>query len=106
MTMGQGDEVWELFGHNAIRVRDRARGTDVAYNWGTFSFNEPNFIGRFLTGNNHYWMEGYPTSLLVEGYRRRNRTIVEQRLDLSDAQATALRDFIDWNGRPENKFYR
>ena len=32
MTIGQGDEVWELFGHNAIRIRDESRGTDIAYN--------------------------------------------------------------------------
>ena len=29
ITMGQGDEVWELFGHNAIWIRDAKRGTDT-----------------------------------------------------------------------------
>ena len=51
MTMGPGDPVWERFGHNAIRIVDASRGTDSVYNWGTFDFAQPNFIGRFMTGN-------------------------------------------------------
>ena len=38
MTFGLGEEVFERFGHNALWIHDGARGTDVAYNWGLFSF--------------------------------------------------------------------
>ena len=58
LTVGPGSEVWQRFGHNAIRIRNRATGADVAYNWGTFDFNQPNFLTRFLTGNTEYWMVG------------------------------------------------
>ena len=47
MTMGTGDQVWERFGHNAIRIVDASRGTDSVYNWGTFDFHQPNFLRRF-----------------------------------------------------------
>ena len=38
MTFGLGEEVFERFGHNALWLHDGARGIDVAYNWGLFSF--------------------------------------------------------------------
>src|ERR1043165_7725993 len=57
LTFGWGDAVWERFGHNAIWIRDRARNTDLTYNWGMFDFNQPHFIWRFVTGDTRYWME-------------------------------------------------
>ena len=30
MTIGQGDFIYEKFGHNAIWIRDESRGVDVA----------------------------------------------------------------------------
>jgi hypothetical protein len=106
LTMGQGDAVWEKFGHNAIRVRDAAAGTDVAYNWGMFDFEQPNFLGRFLTGDTRYWMEGFDAPAMIEYYARQNRTVWEQELNLSPAASAELRDFLLWNAREENKFYR
>src|SRR6476661_5681839 len=54
LTFGWGDEVWERFGHNAIWIKDRTRRTDTTYNWGMFSFDEPHFLARFLTGDTRY----------------------------------------------------
>src|SRR6476469_9345789 len=51
LTFGWGDEVWEKFGHNAIWIHDASTGTDTTYNWGMFSFDEPHFLSRFLTGD-------------------------------------------------------
>jgi hypothetical protein len=107
LTFGQGDAIWERFGHNALRVRDAQLGTDVAYNWGTFDFEQPNFIGRFLTGNTLYWLATDPTPLMIEHYARvLNRSGVEQVLALTPQQRLAIRDFVAWNARPENRNYR
>jgi hypothetical protein len=106
LTMGQGDAVWEKFGHNAIRVRDAATGSDLSYNWGMFDFNQPNFLGRFLTGDTRYWMEGIPTDLMIAVYAEGNRSVWEQELNLTPAKRAELRDFLVWNAREENKFYR
>ncbi len=106
MTMGQGDLVWERYGHNAIGIRDRRAGTDVVYNWGVFSFDEPGFIGRFLRGDMMYWMAGYDAAQTLAAYREINRTVEVQELNLSPAQRVALVDFIRWNAREENKYYR
>jgi hypothetical protein len=107
LTFGQGDAIWERFGHNALRIRDASTGSDLAYNWGTFDFEQPNFIGRFLTGNTLYWLATDPSPLMIEHYARvLNRSGVEQVLDLTPQQRVAMRDFVIWNARPENRNYR
>jgi hypothetical protein len=106
MTMGQGDQVWERYGHNAIGIRDRRTNTDVVYNWGLFSFDEPGFIGRFLRGEMMYWMGGEDAASALAQYRMLNRTVEVQELNLSPAQRQSLLDFIRFNAREENRFYR
>jgi hypothetical protein len=106
MTMGQGDLVWERYGHNAIGIRDSRNNTDHVFNWGIFSFEEPGFIGRFLRGEMMYWMAGQDAAATLAQYRMLNRTVEIQELNLSPAQRVALYDFIKWNSRDENKFYR
>jgi hypothetical protein len=106
MTMGQGDLVWEVYGHNAIGIRDNRTGSDVVYNWGLFSFDEPGFIGKFVRGQTMYWMGGQDAAATVAYYRSINRTVDVQELNLSPPQRIALRDFIQFNAREENKYYR
>ncbi|GJG84893.1 hypothetical protein tb265_00740 [Gemmatimonadetes bacterium T265] len=107
MTIGAGDEVWERFGHNALVVRDGRTGEEVAYNWGMFDFNQPNFVGRFLTGDTRYWMQGFPARDLAEHYARvENRSVYVQELALTPAERAAVRDFVEWNAREENRYYR
>ena len=107
MTIGQGDVVWEKFGHNALRVVDPARGTDLAYNWGIFDFDQPNFIGRFLTGDTDYSMEAIDAPSLAQYYASdEQRTVVQQELNLTAPQKARLRAFVEWNALEANKYYR
>jgi hypothetical protein len=106
MTMGMGDQVWERFGHNAIRIVDASRGTDSVYNWGTFDFHQPNFIGRFMTGNTLYWMQGDGMAETMATYQYLNRSVWVQELNLTPAERVAVRDFIAWNALPEHRYYR
>ena len=107
ITMGPGEEIFERFGHISIRVRDLRTGVDSAYNWGMFSFSQPRFLQRFLTGDTRYWMQGFPTLPLVDQiYRRFGRWVTEQELALTPGQADSLWRFIQWNVREENRYYR
>ena len=107
LTFGQGDAVWEKFGHNALRIRDARTGSDIAYNWGTFDFEQPHFLRRFLVGNTLYWLATDPAPLMIEHYQRNlNRSGVEQVLALTPEQKVQLRDFVLWNERPENRNYQ
>lgn len=106
ITVGQGDPYWTRFGHNALWIRDRARGTDIAYNWGLFDFNEPGFLSRFLSGNTRYWMAGFDTWDMLDVYRSENRSIDVQELSLTPALARDIQQFAEWNALPENRTYR
>ena len=106
LTFGWGNEVWERFGHNAIWIKDRTRGTDTTYNWGMFSFDEPHFLTRFLTGDTRYWMQAFDLDTMLAEYKRRNRSVLAQELNLTPAQRLKLQQFVQWNELPQNKFYR
>ncbi len=105
-TFGPGNAVFERFGHNALIVRDTATGESYAYNWGMFDFNQPNFVGRFLSGETRYWLAAFDADALLNAYREENRSIRVQRLALSPVQRGALYEYVQWNSQGENAFYR
>jgi len=105
MTMGPGDEAWEKFGHNAIWIHDAVRQTDIAYNWGLFDFNAKDFYPRFLKGDMLYSMGGFDMQETVEAYRRANRTVWAQQLNLAPSEKDELRRYIEWNALPQNRNY-
>ena len=106
MTMGQGDEVFEKFGHNAVVVWDDEAGTPLVYNWGMFDFHQPNFVGRFLSGDTKYWMQPFTWDQTLNLYQQLNRTVTVQKLNLTAAQKARLVVMLRENAREENKFYR
>lgn len=106
MTMGPGEQIWERFGHIGIGIRDAGTGTDSVYDYGRFSFSQPGFLRHFLQGRMMYWMGGDPASRYVQFYSQAQRSIWEQELNLTPSQRVALREFLRWNERPENIYYR
>lgn len=106
LTMGPGDEVWEKFGHNAIWIHDESAHTDSAYHWGLFDFADKDFVPRFIQGRMRYAMGAFGLGETLEMYRRTNRTVWMQRLNMTSAQKQKLSDFVKWNVRPENRYYR
>ncbi|WP_428938056.1 DUF4105 domain-containing protein [Fontivita pretiosa] len=106
LTLGPGDAAWEKFGHNALMIRDESAGTDVAYNWGIFQFDNWFFV-NFIRGKLWYWMEGEDAARMIQWYvQAQDRSVWLQELNLSPAQRLALRDFCQWNARPENRRYK
>ena len=105
LTMGPGDQVWEKFGHNAIWVHDELQGTDIAYHWGLFDFADKDFVPNFLKGRMRYSMGAFDMTETVEQYRRTNRTVWAQKLNLKPAEKQKLAEFLAWNVLPENRFY-
>ena len=106
LTVGQGEAVWERFGHNALIITDRSTRTAAAYNWGVFDFNQPGFLARFFTGDTKYWVAVYDARAMIEYYKSTNRTVEIQRLALTQDQARALRNLAARNAEEENKYYR
>ena len=110
LTMGVGEQVWEMFGHNALwfhleRAPSLGGPVDVVYNWGIFDSRQPHFILHFLQKRMFYSMGGYPLEETLIDYRQLDRAVWAQELDLTNAQKAALRDFVIWNSQPENRNY-
>jgi hypothetical protein len=43
LTCDIGDEVYEQFGHSAIRLVDPVNDIDLCFNWGMFEFGDDEF---------------------------------------------------------------
>jgi Domain of unknown function (DUF4105) len=106
LTMGNGTQVWELFGHNAIWIHDLATNRDTVFNWGVFNFRQPRFIQRFLKGTMLYSMGGDSMENILYEYRVWNRTVLAQELDLTAPQKDSILAAIRLNALPENIDYR
>ena len=106
LTFGPGSLVENVWGHNAIWVRDPARGLDKTYNWGMYSFGQPGFIGRLAKGTMLYWMEGFDADRTFPAYIQDNRSIYAQELSLTPAQKSQLIDLLLTNDTDANRFYR
>jgi hypothetical protein len=105
LTMGPGDQVWEKFGHNAIWIHDDLNQTDIAYHWGLFDFADEDFVPNFARGRMRYSMGAFDMEPTVDQYRRSNRTVWVQKLNLQPAQKQRLAEFVAWNILPENREY-
>jgi pimeloyl-ACP methyl ester carboxylesterase len=106
ITCGPGDEeVYEVFGHTAIRIVDSTNHTDLAYNYGTFSYG-PNFEMQFMRGKLLYSLSAYPFSEFVQEYIDAKRSVQEQLLLLNPKQKEQIYAFLQWNALPENKNYK
>ncbi len=106
LTFANGEVLWERFGHNALVVGDAATGQRLAYNWGVFDFDQPNFLTRFLTGDTRYWLAVYPADLMYAEYVAADRSARLQNLDLTNVQKAALAEFVAWQALEENRYYR
>ena len=88
LTCAPGHEVYRLYGHTALRVRNVNRPTqDDTYNFGWFSFNTPNFIMRFVLGRTDYSMAKESTALFAQSYLQDDAQVTAQVLALTPEEA-------------------
>lgn len=90
LTFGPGDHPFFKFGHNAILVHDERRRIDRVYNYGTFAFESWTLIPNFLKGKLKYWLSEQSLRGTIALYKRENRTIDEQVLDLTPEQRAEI----------------
>lgn len=105
ITVDPGNNLNDAFGHSAFRVKDNLLRLDVAYNYGIFDYDTPNFYGKFAQGKLLYDLASYPFSYFYKSYVAENRSIKEQVLNLSIPEKRAFFDFLQNNAKPENKSY-
>ena len=107
LTVGREDhEVYQNFGHTAIRVKDTILGWDLVYNYGTFDFGQPNFLSKFIKGKLLYFESIDNFRDFEQMYKDENRWIREQQLNLTTAQKQLIFERLTINAREENKYYK
>lgn len=104
ITCWPGSEIYELCGHEAIRIK--GEGIDSVWNFGIFNFNEPNFVYRFVKGETDYNVAGYPFAYFLPEYIAGNRRVEEQVLNLSQPQIEKLRSILQKLSKPPYNRYR
>lgn len=104
VTCWPGAEVYELCGHEAIRIRNAEM--DSVWNYGVFDFNAPNFIYRFVKGETDYMLAAYPFERFMPEYVETGRRVEEQVLNLTQDEARNLLAMLQEEALPENRTYR
>ncbi len=105
LTCAPGDDIYTVYGHNAIRVRDPKLGLDKVYNYGTFDFDEPNFMLKFLRGKLRYQLASNSFRRFMAAYNRAERGITESRFSLDTIQRQYFYELLEDNLKPENRWY-
>lgn len=104
VTAWPGDEIYELCGHEAIRIK--GPGIDSVWNFGVFNFAEPNFVGRFVKGETDYMVDGYPFAWFMPEYLAGGRRVEEQVLNLTPEEVDRLHVLLRNATVPPNNRYR
>lgn len=105
LTCTPGEELYSLFGHSAIRVKDLENNIDLVFNYGTFDFNTPNFYVKFARGKLKYMLSIASFDRFKQEYIYEKRGITEQKLNLNAESKQRLFSALLTNYRPENRFY-
>tara|TARA_B110000046_G_scaffold185806_1_gene229466 strand:- start:4607 stop:5776 length:1170 start_codon:yes stop_codon:yes gene_type:complete len=105
ITAGPGTELYEAFGHSAIRIKDPVLRLDLIYNYGMFDFNAPNFYSNFTKGNLLYRLGRYKFEYFLAGYKRDKRWVKQQVLNLNQDERQAFFMSLENNVLPENASY-
>ena len=90
ITCSPGQEIYEYYGHTALRIKDMKNGDDVVFNFGLFSFQTPHFVWRFVCGKTDYMVGAIPTSAFLPEYSARGSFVEEDVLNLTQDEAKAL----------------
>ncbi len=106
LTCTPGEELYATFGHSAYRVIDSNSLTDIVYNYGTFNFGEDGFYLKFMRGKLLYYVSTEYFNEFVYGYRSEGRGITEQVLNLTPAEKVRIRNFLNENLKPQNRYYK
>jgi len=107
ITVDVGDNVWDNFGHTALRMVDETTNTDLVFNWGLFdaSIGYVRFAANFARGIMDYQLGVTPPGWELGRYQQEARTVWQDELVLTNAQKRRLYERLAWNIREENLVY-
>lgn len=104
-TCGKGNELYTVFGHTAIRIKDEINNLDVVYNYGAFDFNTENFYLKFVKGDLQYFIGASSYDDFINEYQYEKREVIEQYLDFPEAKKQELYDKLNASLFSEDRNY-
>ena len=103
VTAWPGNEIYELCGHEAIRIK--GPGIDSVWNFGVFNFAEPNFVYRFVKGETDYMVDSYPFAWFMPEYVSTGRRVEEQVLNFTPEEAETIHRMLrEYTLPPYNRY--
>lgn len=107
ITVDVGDMVYDNFGHTALRVFDENTNTDLVFNWGIFRINggPVAFSYNFFKGIMNYELGTRSPNQEFANYRAQERSVWQDRINLTNPQKEILYRRLLWNLQPENTVY-
>ena len=105
ITCDAGADIYTIWGHTAIRVIDSTHHTDIVYNYGSFDFSTPNFVGKFLKGDLLYFISADTYSNFLYEYQYFERDVHEQVLNISAMEKQKWFQALQTNMVGDNRFY-
>jgi len=105
ITCDAGEDLYTIWGHTAVRVIDSVNHTDFVFNYGSFDFNTPNFIAKFMKGNLMYFISADTYSNFLYEYQYYGRDVHEQVLKLTTKEKAKWYQELQINMIGDNRFY-
>jgi hypothetical protein len=106
LTYDKTPEVYGMYGHTALRVKDQPNHVDLIFNYGTFDFNSPNFIYRFTKGDADYILAVQDfRDVTIESYIT-HRAVREQILNLTQREKQQVFVALMTNAEEQNRAYK
>ncbi len=105
VTAGPGTELFESFGHSAIRIKDPVLQLDLVYNYGMFDWKAPNFYLNFIKGRPKYSLARYDFKYFLRSYKNQKRWVKQQVLNLNQKERQAFFQYLEQNALPKNASY-
>lgn len=106
LTATPGEELYETWGHSALRVTDSATNSDIVYNYGTFDFDTPHFYLKFIRGKLPFYLSPDNFQDFVSEYEQDNRGVTEQVLNLTCAEKLNIQTLLVVNMLGNNRGYK
>lgn len=106
LTCAPGTDLYSIFGHTAIRVRDHTRGMDIVYNYGTFDDTDPLFYIHFTRGIMLYSLSAETLDSFMMEYEMEHRSVWAQILNLNCNEKIRLYESLRKNTLDENRLYQ
>jgi hypothetical protein len=105
ITCDAGDDLYTIWGHTAIRVIDSVHQTDRVYNYGSFDFETPNFLAKFMRGDLKYFISADTYANFLYEYQYYGRDVHEQVLKLTATEKQNWYQALQVNMMGDNRFY-